>query len=239
MTTTDYQGPDSQKIRKMFSSVAGGYDTANTVLSLGIHHLWRKKAVQYAQVFPGESVLDCATGTGDLAIEFKKAVGSKGRVIGTDFCKEMIDFAPLKAKQQGLSVEFSVEDVTQLPYADNSFDVCSISFGIRNVQDPKKGLQELYRVLKPQGRLIVLEFGQMNLPVISQIYGFYSQHILPKIGGLITGDSGAYSYLQESSAKFPSGEAFAQWMRDSGDYIEVDFQTLSMGIAYLYRGIKK
>ena len=120
----------------MFSKVAANYDKGNNVLSMGVHHLWRKKLVKYSDARFGAKVLDCATGTGDLAIEFKKTVGALGSVVGTDFCAEMLIPAPAKAKARGLEVQFEQADVTQLQYADNSFDICSISFGIRNVGDP-------------------------------------------------------------------------------------------------------
>src|SRR5688500_3709199 len=135
----------------MFRSISGRYDRANTVLSAGVHHRWRTKAVRMAGISGGESVLDCASGTGDLAIAFKKAVGPAGRVVGTDFVPEMLDLARRKAPD----IEFEVAYVTALPYPVASFDVVSISFGIRNVSDPRRGLAEMARVLRPGGRLIV------------------------------------------------------------------------------------
>ncbi len=146
-----------------------------------------KKLVRYSGVKPGQKVLDCATGTGDLAIEFKKTVGASGEVVGTDFCAEMLTPAPGKARERGLEIQFEQADVTQLQYADNRFDACSISFGIRNVGNPMKALQEMARVTKSGGTVMVLEFGQVNIPVFGTLYNFYSQNILPKIGGLVTG----------------------------------------------------
>ena len=177
---------DPHKIKAMFSKVASGYDRANDILSAGIHHLWRKKLVKLSGAKSGDSVLDCATGTGDLAIEFKKAVGISGTVIGTDFCKEMLDFAPEKSKRRNLEIRFAVADVTALGFEDNSFDITSISFGIRNVGDPAKGISELARVTKPGGKVCVLEFGQIENPMLNRAYQFYSTKILPKIGGTIT-----------------------------------------------------
>jgi demethylmenaquinone methyltransferase / 2-methoxy-6-polyprenyl-1,4-benzoquinol methylase len=201
--------PQPEKVKSMFAKVANQYDKANSVLSLGIHHLWRKQAVQWSGAKSGQAVLDCATGTGDLAIEFKRAVGSAGSVIGTDFCAEMLDSAPQKASALNLPIKFELADVTQLQYSDKQFDICSISFGIRNVHDPVLALKEMARVTKPGGQVIVIEFGQMRMPVVNSLYNFYSKKILPKIGGWVTGQPDAYSYLQESSAQFPCREKYS------------------------------
>lgn len=242
MTTTAYAkkiGPDAEKIRSMFGEIAGGYDLANTVLSAGTHHLWRKSLVKWSGARLGQRVLDCATGTGDLALEFKRAVGDAGEVIGTDFCAEMLSFAPAKAAKRGLSVKFEQADVTDLPYETASFHVASISFGIRNVHDPLKGLSELARVVKPGGSVLVLEFGQPTLPGVQAAYDFYSRKVLPTIGGLITGRKTAYEYLQNSSAKFPCGEAFKTMMMSTGRFASCEARPLTFGIAYMYRGIVK
>ena len=150
----------STEVRQMFSSIATRYDVTNEVLSFGIHRLWRRSAVRLSGAREGNAVLDCATGTGDLALAFKRKVGASGRVMGTDFCKEMLDNAPAKAAREGLQVEFQVADAMALPFADASFDVASIAFGIRNVDDPVKCLKEMARVVRPGGRVVVLEFGQ-------------------------------------------------------------------------------
>lgn len=231
--------PNPEIIRSMFAKVAANYDKGNNVLSMGIHHLWRKKLVKYSGAKAGDKVLDCATGTGDLAIEFKQQVTSTGSVIGTDFCVEMLGPAPGKAQERGLDIKFEQADVTQLQYADNSFDICSISFGIRNVGDPVKALQEMARVTKPGGKVMVLEFGQVNIPLFGSIYNFYSQNILPKIGGLVTGQKEAYEYLQKSSAAFPCREEFIKMMKDSGSYSDCEYISLTGGIAYIYKGTVK
>lgn len=238
-TQTQRQSPDPEKIRSMFSKVAAKYDKANSVLSVGIHHLWRKKLVALSGAKAGMKVLDCATGTGDLAIEFKKTVGPTGEVVGTDFCKEMLEPAPAKAKAQNLDIHFELADVTQLQFADKRFDVSSISFGIRNVNDPVKALQELARVVKPGGQVMVLEFGKMDFPVISGLYNFYSEKVLPKIGGLVTGQGDAYEYLQKSSAAFPCKEQFLDLMKQSGSFADMSYTTVSFGIAYIYKGTVK
>lgn len=223
----------------MFSRVAANYDKGNNVLSMGVHHLWRKKLVKYSGAKVGDKVLDCATGTGDLAIEFKKCVGSSGKVVGTDFCAEMLIPAPGKAKERGLDIQFEQADVTQLQYSDKSFDICSISFGIRNVGDPVKALKEMARVTKPGGTVMVLEFGQVSIPVFGPLYNFYSQNILPKIGGLVTGQKEAYEYLQQSSAAFPCREGFLNLMKESGAYSHCEYTSLTGGIAYIYKGTVK
>lgn len=231
--------PDPKVIHSMFSKVALNYDRGNNILSLGIHHLWRTQLVKKSGAKPGYQILDCATGTGDLAIAFKKAVGPTGTVIGTDFNQEMLASAPTKAKQQNLDIKFELADVTKLQYPDNQFDICSISFGIRNVGDPVKALQEMARVCKPGGQVIVLEFGQMNIPVVSSLYGFYSEKILPKLGGVVTGQHEAYDYLQKSSSAFPCREEFLKLMKEAGSFSEMHYAPVSLGIAYMYFGTVK
>lgn len=231
---SNYTGPDPHKIRSMFAAISSRYDRTNTVLSGGIHHLWRKRAVRAADVKAGDRVLDCASGTGDLAIAFKKAVGAAGRVVGTDFVPEMLDVARTKSSE----VEFEVADVTRLPYPDATFDVSSISFGIRNVNDPGKGIAELARVVKPGGRVIVLEFGQPRGRLFGALYAFYNRHLLPRIGGLLTGDRAAYTYLQTSANRFPSGDDFVKLMHDSARFSSVEVTPLTFGIAWLYKAVK-
>ena len=132
----------AQTIQSMFNDIAGSYDQANDYLSLGIHHLWKNKLVNLSEAKEGKKILDCATGTGDLALRFKKKVGTTGSVVGTDFCQAMLDEAPEKAKKNKLEIQFQWADVTQLPFDKNQFDICSISFGIRNVNDRQKAIQE-------------------------------------------------------------------------------------------------
>lgn len=231
--------PNPEIIRSMFSKVASEYDKANSVLSVGIHHLWRKKLVQLSHVHQGQNILDCATGTGDLAIEFKKAVGPTGKVIGTDFCVDMLESAPTKAKQKNLDIQFEQADVTALQYKDSQFDVVSISFGIRNVSDPVKALKEMARVARPGGRVMVLEFGQMSMPVVKHAYKYYSEKILPVLGGWVTGQKEAYDYLQKSSAAFPCREEFVSLMQQTNCFAEMNFVPVSFGIAYIYTGVVK
>ena len=232
---SNYTGPDPNRIRSMFASISTRYDRANTVLSGGIHHLWRRKAVRWSEAAAGDRVLDCATGTGDLAIAFRNAVGATGRVVGTDFVPEMLEVARTKAPD----ITFEVADVTRLPYDDASFDIASISFGIRNVNDPRKGIAEMARTLRSGGRLIVLEFGQPRSRFFGALYDFYRRRVMPKLGGMVTGEQDAYEYLESSAGRFPCGEDFVAMMRDAAAFSSVEYKTLTFGIAYLYRGIKR
>lgn len=233
------QSPNPEKIRSMFAQIAAKYDRGNSVLSMGIHHLWRKTLVKLSGAQMGMKVLDCATGTGDLAIAFKKVVGPAGDVTGTDFCAEMLIPAPAKAKALGLTIQFEQADVLKLQYPDNTFDIVSISFGIRNVADPVQALREMARVTKPGGCVMVLEFGQASLPGFAQVYNFYSEKVLPILGGWVTGQKEAYQYLQKSSAAFPCREGFLDLMDQTGLFAKRQFYSLTGGVAYIYRGFKK
>ncbi len=223
----------------MFSKISGSYDCVNTVLSFGVHHLWKQKLVNLTDVKIGASVLDCATGTGDLALLYKTKVGCQGQVIASDFCREMLSLAPEKAKKKNLDIQFDLTDVTKLPYKDNKFDATSISFGIRNVEDLPKTLGELARVTRSDGQVMILEFGQVQIPVIKQIYNLYSKKVLPFIGGLISGNLKAYQYLNDSSRVFPCGEDFKKKILSTGFYKDVTVIPLSFGIAFIYKCLVK
>jgi demethylmenaquinone methyltransferase/2-methoxy-6-polyprenyl-1,4-benzoquinol methylase len=225
----------SEAVRAMFASIAPNYDRTNTALSLGVHHLWRSITVRESGAKPGDAVLDCATGTGDLAIAFKKTVGS-GRVVGTDFCADMLSFAPGKAKAMGLDIAFEVADAMDLPYDDDTFDIASISFGIRNVDDPARCLAEMARVVRPGGRVVVLEFGQPK-GIMGLSYRWYSRHVIPVVGKMLTGNREAYAYLPETAAAFPCREAFLDLMRGTNRFASVRYRELTGGIAFVYVGI--
>ncbi len=225
----------SEAVHAMFSDIAPRYDLANSILSLGIHHLWRSNTVKASGAKQGSSVLDCATGTGDLALAFKRVVGPTGRVIGTDFNADMLSFAPAKALRKGLDVTFEVADAMNLQYADASFDVASISFGIRNVDKPIVALGEMARVVKPGGRIVVLEFGQPR-GLMGTTYRWYSKNVIPFIGGLITGHRKAYEYLPTTAAAFPCRDEFLSLMKDTGRLDNCYYKELTGGIAYLYVG---
>lgn len=228
----------SEKVRRMFADIADDYDRVNSILSFGVHHAWRSRTVELSGAKYGDQVLDCATGTGDLALEFKEAVGKEGYVLGTDFCKEMIEHAPAKAAENNLQVFFEVADAMDLPYDDNRFDVSSIAFGIRNVDDPVQALKEMARVVKPGGNVVVLEFGQPK-GLLKYPYELYSQYIMPTLGGWISGNKEAYTYLPRTSAEFPAGNNFIELMKDTGSFKSQMFEKLTGGIAYVYVGTVK
>ena len=225
----------SQAVHAMFSDIAASYDRANSILSFGIHHLWRRATVAASGVRAGSSVLDCATGTGDLALAFKRAVGPTGRVVGTDFNADMLSYAPGKAQRKGLDVEFAVADAMHLPYADATFDAASISFGIRNVDEPRVALADMARVVKPGGKVVVLEFGQPR-GIMGMLYGAYSRYVIPFIGGIVTGNRQAYEYLPTTAAAFPCREAFTDLMTSTGRLTNCSYRELTGGIAFLYVG---
>lgn len=223
----------SEAVRSMFADIADRYDRTNTTLSMGTHHLWRRRAVRESGVRSGDSVLDCATGTGDLALAFKRAAGPNGRVVGTDFCAEMLAHAPSKAERAGLDIEWEVQDAMHLDFPDATFDVTSISFGIRNVDDPVVALRSMARVTKPGGRVVVLEFGQPG-GVFGRVFRWYSDNVIPFVGGKLTGEPEAYTYLNETSSQFPCGESFLELATDAGCFAATRSVAMSGGICWLY-----
>ncbi len=225
----------SEKVRRMFADIADDYDRVNSILSFGVHHAWRSKAVRMSDPGPGDAVLDCATGTGDLALAFKEKVGERGRVLGTDFCRAMIEQAPEKAAARGLKVDFEVADAMDLPYENGRFDIASIAFGIRNVDEPVTALREMARVVRPGGRVTVLEFGQPG-GLLKWPYELYSQYIMPAVGGWISGNREAYAYLPRTSAKFPAGGEFRRLMEQADAFSEIRMKKLTGGIAWIYVG---
>lgn len=230
-------GPNPEKIRTLFSSIAHGYDRANDVMTFGLARRWRKSLVKWSGAKSGTQVLDCATGTGDLALDFKKTVGPKGQVTGIDFCKEMLDIAPRRAQTAGLEIRFELADVLNLPFSDGQFDIASIAYGIRNVSDPIQALAEMARVCRPGGKVMILETGEGQIPGVRSAMNFYFQKIVPRLGGWVTGKPQAYEYLSESSLKFPSRQEFVKLMKATGSFAEVDCRSLMGGASYLYRGL--
>lgn len=229
----------SQAVHSMFASIARRYDLANDVLSCGIHRLWRKKLLRMSGVRSGATVLDLCTGTGDLAFLFAEAVSPDGSVHALDFVEEMLNLAKEKAANRPSSqlIKFVCADAMKLPYTENYFDIASIAFGIRNLDDPLIGLKEIKRALKIGGRVLVLEFGQPSIPAFRNVYNFYSVTVMPVIGQLLTGNRAAYEYLPETAAKFPAAENFLALMRESG-FENCSYKSLLGGIAYIYAGEK-
>ncbi len=230
------KGPQAQEIKSIFSSVAHGYDSANDAMTFGIARLWRKKLVQWSGARRGDKILDCATGTGDLALEFKRAVGDDGQVIGTDFCAEMLEKAPPKAERAGLKVDFRLADAMKLPFSDNQFHVASIAFGIRNVSDPQQALREMARVVKPGGTVMVLETGDNpQSPLTKKFFEFYFRQVVPRVGGWMTGQRQAYEYLNRSSLGFPSRDQFVDVLKSTDAFTKCEYKVLFGGASFLYR----
>ncbi len=220
----------------MFASIAPRYDVTNVVLSLGLDRLWRRVAVRESGAAPGARVLDCATGTGDLALALRRAVEPGGTVLGMDFCAAMLEPAREKARRAGLEdVQFEVADALALPYPAQSFDVATIAFGIRNVDDPLRCLKEMSRVVRPGGRVVVLEFGQPS-GAWGALYRVYSRLLMPTVGGLLTGNRSAYAYLPRTAAVFPAGERFLSLMDEAGTFSARRAISLTGGIAFVYVG---
>lgn len=226
----------SRRVERMFSRLAGDYDRANRVLSFGVDVWWRAKAVEASGASRGDSVLDVACGTGDLAQAFQDRVGPEGRVVGLDFSRPMLDRAAEKAAPRDAAAPFVQGDALALPFASGAFDVASIAFGIRNVDDPVAGLREMARTVRPGGSVVVLEFGQPS-GILRAPYRFYSEHVLPRLGGWLTGDRDAYEYLNRTAATFPSGDAFLELVDEAGSFQGARAWPLTGGIAYVYRAV--
>lgn len=222
--------PDGPTIQRMFARVAPRYDRANRVLSLGVDVLWRRKTVRVAAVRPGERALDVCAGTGDLTLALQAA---GARAVGADFCAPMIARAGAKAVTAG--VPFVVADALALPFVDRAFDLATVAFGIRNVADPVAGLREMARVVRPGGRVVVLEFCRPRLPLLGAAYLFYFRRVLPRLGEWISGaGNGAYQYLPDSVMAFPERDQFCALMRQAG--LQAPTCTiLTGGIAAIYR----
>lgn len=231
------KGPNPDYIKNLFNSISGTYDRTNNFITFGLHKSWRKKLLQISQAVPGDRVLDCATGTGDFALDFKQVLGPKSEVIGSDFSVGMLKQAPIKAAQMNLDVQFEQADIMNLPYKDKSFDIVSIGYGIRNVADPKLGLKEMARVLKPGGRLMILETGENHNPLIKPFMSLYFKLIVPIIGYFSSGNRSAYQYLNKSSLKFPCGKDFIKLMESTGKFSKIEHHCLMGGASHIYKGI--
>jgi demethylmenaquinone methyltransferase / 2-methoxy-6-polyprenyl-1,4-benzoquinol methylase len=228
-----------QKVAQVFSSVASSYDIMNDLMSMGLHRIWKKIAVSHSHVKPGYKILDIASGTGDLAASFANLASNdikKGEVWATDINADMLAEGQKRLLNQGLILNYAVCNAEQLPFVDNYFDVVSVSFGLRNMTNKDVALQQMYKVLKPGGRLIILEFSHVNKG-FQKIYDWYSFNILPKLGQLIANDSASYTYLAESIRMHPSQEELKQMMHDAG-FSKIEYHNMSAGIVALHIGIK-
>jgi demethylmenaquinone methyltransferase / 2-methoxy-6-polyprenyl-1,4-benzoquinol methylase len=227
----------ARAVRNMFAGIAGRYDLLNHVLSLNIDKKWRRLVARELRDIlerPDAKVLDVACGTGDLSIELQSH--STARIVGTDFCRPMLAIA--KSKSSGVQpIPFVEGDAMSLPFADNYFDAVTIAFGLRNLANFEDGLRELQRVLKPGGRLAVLEFSSPVVPGFGKLFNFYFSHILPRIGGAVSGSRGAYEYLPDSVSRFPDQKKLATLMAATG-FENPTYRNLTGGIAALHCATK-
>ncbi|WP_066257761.1 bifunctional demethylmenaquinone methyltransferase/2-methoxy-6-polyprenyl-1,4-benzoquinol methylase UbiE [Hydrogenophaga flava] len=242
MATTHFgfQTVDEQEkakhVRSVFDSVAPKYDVMNDLMSAGLHRIWKRYTITVANPQPGQQVLDIAGGTGDLSRAFAKRVGPTGRVVHTDINEAMLREGRNRLLDEGLVLPAMVCDAEKLPFADNSFDLVSVAFGLRNMTHKEQALSEMRRVLKPGGKLLVLEFSRVAKP-LEKAYDWYSFNVLPKLGQMVAGDAHSYQYLAESIRMHPGQEELRQLMKSVG-FGHVDVHNLSAGVVALHVGIK-
>ena len=227
------------KVADVFHSVASNYDLMNDLMSAGVHRLWKRMTIEMSGVRSGNKVLDIAGGTGDLAAKFSRIVGKDGYVVLADINESMLKVGRDRLMDLGVvdNVKFSQSDAQYLPFPDNSFDIITIAFGLRNVTDKELALKSMLRVLKPGGRLLVLEFSKPGNPVLSKIYDTYSFSILPKLGKLFADDAESYQYLAESIRMHPDQQTLMGMMNDAG-FTNTDFHNMTGGVVALHRGVK-
>jgi demethylmenaquinone methyltransferase/2-methoxy-6-polyprenyl-1,4-benzoquinol methylase len=242
MTTTHFgfQSVDerekAQRVRGVFDSVASKYDLMNDLMSMGLHRAWKAYTVMVADVREGKQVLDIAGGTGDLALAFSKKVGSSGQVVHTDINEAMLRTGRDRLLDAGVALPTLVCDAEKLPFPDNHFDLVSVAFGLRNMTHKEVALAEMNRVLKPGGKLLVLEFSKVAKP-LEKLYDWYSFKVLPTMGKLVAGDDASYRYLAESIRMHPGQQELKGMMMKSG-FGHVDYHNLSGGLVALHVGIK-
>jgi len=226
------------KVQNVFNSVASKYDIMNDVMSMGIHRIWKEAMMDWLAPKPGQKLLDVAGGTGDISFKFLNRSGS-GHATVLDITEKMLTEGRKRAEANQMldSLDWVVGDAMSLPFADNSFDVYTISFGIRNVSQPQEALNEAFRVLQPGGRLMVLEFSKIPVPLIQKAYDLYSFKVIPTMGKLVANDRSSYQYLVESIRKFPDQETFLSMLQNAG-FKNTSYRNLSIGIAALHSGWK-
>jgi demethylmenaquinone methyltransferase/2-methoxy-6-polyprenyl-1,4-benzoquinol methylase len=233
--------PEDEKagrVQGVFASVASKYDIMNDVMSVGIHRIWKEAMMDWLAPRAGQKLLDVAGGTGDVSFKFLKRAGS-GHATVCDITDSMLVAGKTRAEAAAMSnsLDWVVGDAMALPFPDNTFDVYTISFGIRNVTRPQEALNEAYRVLRPGGRLMVLEFSQLPNPMMQAAYDAYSFNVIPRMGKLIANDRDSYQYLVESIRKFPDQETFLDMVKSAG-FENAKYRNLSLGIAALHSGWK-
>jgi len=225
------------QIRGMFDRIAGVYDLMNTAMTAGLHHRWRERAAERAELEPGDSALDACCGTGDLAFELARRVGPQGSVIGSDFSERMLELARRKAADRtGAPVRFEYGDALALAHDDGSFDAVTVGFGVRNLADLDRGVAELARVLKPGGRLVILEITQPQRPPLSTFFSLWFDRLVPLLGRF-AGDREAYAYLPESVKRFPPPEGLALVM-DRAGLERIRYTVLAGGIIAIHSGVR-
>ena len=221
----------------MFDRIAGVYDLMNTAMTAGLHHGWRTRAADRADLTEGDSALDLCCGTGDLALELRARVGASGRVVGADFSERMLELANEKALDRGMpDVTFEWADALELPYSDASFEAVTVGFGVRNLADLDVGVGEMARVLRPGGRLVILEITQPQKPPLSTFFSLWFDRIVPLLGRF-AGDPEAYSYLPESVRSFPPPEGLAAIM-DRAGFERIRYTILAGGIIAIHSGVR-
>jgi len=242
MTTTHFgfknvdENEKARHVKGVFDSVAPKYDLMNDLMSMGLHRLWKAYTVMVANVHEGDRVLDIAGGTGDLSLAFARKVGRSGTVVHTDINEAMLRTGRDRLLDQGLALPTLVCDAEKLPFADNQFDLVSVAFGLRNMTHKDAALAQMCRVLKPGGKLLVLEFSRVAKP-LEKAYDWYSFKILPKLGEWVAGDSASYQYLAESIRMHPDQQALKALMKANG-FGHVDYHNMTGGLVALHVGLK-
>ncbi len=223
----------------VFDSVAERYDVMNDLMSLGIHRLWKRITINQTGVRAGHSVLDLAGGTGDLAMKLSERAGDTGRVVLADINESMVSVGRDRMIDRGIvnNLHYTLADAEQLPFKQGSFDCITMAFGLRNVTDKQRALESMFSVLRPGGRLLVLEFSKPVLPLLSKAYDTYSFTALPALGKLVAGDSESYRYLAESIRKHPDQQTLMEMMQQTG-FERCDYQNMTGGVVALHKGFK-
>lgn len=236
------QVPKQEKVKRVadvFHSVADKYDVMNDLMSFGIHRFWKKITIEYSSVRKGQKVLDLAGGTGDLTAKFSKLIGDEGLVVLADINESMLKVGRDKLRDKGLfkNIEYVQANAEELPFTDNYFDCITISFGLRNVTDKEKALRSMWRVLKPGGRLLILEFSKPQYQILNKAYDLYSFSVLPLMGKIVANDANSYRYLAESIRMHPDQKTLKKMMEDAG-FVDVKYHNMTGGIVALHTGFK-